>query len=289
VGSYICGIAGVVKWGNIPISEETVRVLLVGNEHRGNDASGLVVQQEDGTLDVLKKDCPAWRFVTTNEYEQFIKDRLTPTSRSVLVHARGASQGSPRINNNNHPMYAGLSAIIHNGVIRNDDQLYTLMKLERKAETDSDAIRAIVDAYGLTKEALKNIGRATGSGAIAAVHPKFQDKLMLIRSGNPLTIASNDNFFYFSSEKATLHMACRPFVQRMGMWFQSQRPDVDFLNMPDNTGYIIGPKGLELHAEVRICQGSYNEPWRKTYEEYGKRQEKWDGQRNLPVLCKRVN
>lgn len=219
---------------------------------------------------------PGWRLVTSKEYEQFIKDYLRPDSRSVLIHARGASQGNPRDNKNNHPMFAGCSAIIHNGVIRNDDKLFEILHLERKAATDSDIIRAIVDKYGLTKEAIKFLARASGSGAIAGVHPEFRDKLLLVRSGNPLTLASNEDFFFFSSEKTTLHKACRPFVMRMGMWFQAQRPDVDFANMANNTAWIIGPKGLEAHVECQICQGDYTEPWRRTYEEYSKRQEKWD-------------
>lgn len=272
----MCGIAGIVRWGKQPIKEDVIGMLLVGNEHRGNDASGLVIQQSDGALAVLKKDVPGWKLIASNEYENFLKEHLREDSRSVLVHARGASQGNPRDNNNNHPMFAGCSALVHNGVIRNDDRLFTSLKLERKAETDSDILRAIVDKYGLTEEAMRQIGQATGSGAIAAVHPEFPNKLLLLRSGNPLVLASNEDFFYFSSEKTTLHKACRPYVKRMGMWFQAQKPDVDFSNMADNSGWIIGPKGLEAHVECRICLGSYTEPWRKTYEEYSTRQAKFD-------------
>lgn len=251
-------------------------MLLVGNEHRGNDASGLVVQQANGSLSVLKKDIPGWKLVLSQEYEDFIKAHLHEDSRSVLVHARGASQGNPRDNNNNHPMFAGLSAIVHNGVIRNDNELFNRFKLERKAETDSDIIRAIVDEHGITEKAIREISSGLGSGAIAAVHPKFPNKLMLIRSGNPLTLASNEDFFFFSSEKQTLHKACRPYIERMGMWFQAQKPNVDFTNMANNTGWIIGLKGLESHTKCEICMGDYHEPWRKTYDEYAKRQEKWD-------------
>ena len=275
-GNSICGIAGVVRWGKIPIQEDQVGMLLVDNEHRGNDASGLVIQQANGSLNVIKKDIPGWRLVTSDEYAKFIAEHLRPDSRSVLVHARGASQGNPRNNDNNHPMFAGVSAIIHNGVIRNDDALFQTYKLERKAETDSDIIRAMVDKWGITKTTIQNLSRATGSGAIAAVHPNYPDKLMLIRSGNPLTLASNENFFFFSSEKTTLHKACRPFIKRMGMWFQAQKPDVDFTNMANDSGWIIGLNGLESHTECKICLGQYCEPWRKVYEEYETRQAKWN-------------
>jgi asparagine synthetase B (glutamine-hydrolysing) len=204
----------------------------------------------------------------------------------VLVHARGASRGNPRDNKNNHPIHAGLSAVIHNGTLKNSDEMFDKMKLERKAEPDTDIARAIFDKWGFSKEAIKMLNRASGSGAIAAVHPEFPDKLMLIRSGNPLTLASNEDFFFFSSEKTTLHKACRPFVMRRGMWFQAQRPDVDFANMANDTAWLIGPKGLELHAECKICRGEYQEPWRRTYEEYEKRQEKWSNLAKPPAISK---
>lgn len=272
----MCGIAGIFKWGEEPISEDIIAILLAANEHRGNDASGLVIQQADGSLNVLKKDVPAWKLASSEEYEQFIKDHLKPDSTTVLVHARGASQGNPRDNNNNHPIFAGLGAIVHNGSIKNDDTLFNQLHLERKAKTDSDIFRAIVDKHGITERAIHEMGKCVGSGAIAGIHPAFPGKLLLVRSGNPLTLASNDDFLFFSSEKNTLHKACRPFINRKGMWFQTQRPNVDFANMSDHTGWVIGFKGLEKHVECRICSGSYIEPWRKTYEEYEERQEKWN-------------
>lgn len=272
----MCGIAGVIRWGQQAIKEEQLALLLVGNEHRGNDSAGLVIQQEDGTLHILKKDVPAWTLVATPDYKDFIRQNLLPTTTSVLLHARGASQGNPRDNNNNHPMFAGKSAIIHNGVIRNDGTMFDTLKLERKAETDSDIIRAIVDADGLTDVAIRKMSRLSGSGAIAAVHPDYPGKVMIVRSGNPLTLGSNEDFLFFSSEKGTLHKACRPSYQRKGIWFQSQKPNVDFSTMPQNTGWILGPFGVEKHAECKICTGDYAEPWRKTYENYAERQEKWD-------------
>lgn len=288
-GNYICGIAGVIKWGQHPITEEMIALLLVGNEHRGNDASGIVIQQKNGSLDVFKKDRPGWVLVTSSEYKAFIREKLKADSASVLIHARGASQGNPRDNNNNHPMYAGKSAVIHNGVIRNDSELFDAMKLERKAETDSDIIRAIIDAEGFDKEVSMKLARLAGSGAIAAVHPDYPGKVLLVRSGNPLTLASNDDFMFFSSEKNTLHKACRPFVKRMGIWFQAQKPNVDFAVMADDTCWLIGPKGLEWHEQCRICMKKYEEPWRKTYQEYRTRQMKWNTQAGVRSSISQVH
>ncbi len=272
----ICGIAGIIKFGNVSINEETIALLLVDNEKRGNDASGIMLQQEDGSIDIFKKDVPGWTLVKTKEYEDFIREKLKPSTRGALVHARGASQGNPRDNNNNHPLFAGKGAIIHNGVIRNDSIIFASLNLERKAETDSDAIRAIVDEYGITKKTCEVFSKMAGSGAICAIHPRYPGKVLLARSGNPLVLASNEDFLFFSSEKDTLHKACRPWLKRFGIWFQANKPNVDFSVMVDDSVWIIGLGGLEYHGICKINTGGFREQCRKTYETYEERSKRWN-------------
>src|SRR5689334_9587634 len=106
----MCGIAGVVRFGDTPILEETLAMLLVSNEHRGNDASGIALSQADGTIAVYKNDIQPWKFVKSPEYKEFMEEHLKPDTWAAMVHARAATEGNPRDNNNNHPMFAGCSA-----------------------------------------------------------------------------------------------------------------------------------------------------------------------------------
>lgn len=272
----MCGIAGVIKFGNEQIREEAISMLLTGNEHRGNDATGIALAQTDGTVDVFKRDVPAWQFVCSKEYKKFLVDKLTETTWAAILHTRAATQGSPRDNNNNHPLFAGKSAAIHNGIIHNDDQVFRAMKLERKAETDSDIIRAIADEHGLTEKCITELNRLSGSAAGAIISPEYPEQMILFRSGSPMSLASSDNFFVFSSEKNTIHRAMRPFVKRFGTWFQSNKPDFDFAPMADNTAWLISAKGVELHKEFKSLGAKYVEPFRKTYTNYRERQTAWD-------------
>lgn len=253
-----------------------IALLLTGNEHRGNDATGMAFLQADGTVSILKKDIPAWQFVSSKEYEDFIAEWLDIDTRAVILHARGASQGNPRINDNNHPMYAGNTAVIHNGSIQNDHTLFAGLQLERKAETDSDILRAILDKYGFTDEAYKVLNRINGSIAGAALSHKYPDKMLLFRSGSPMTLASTNDHLMFSSLKTTLHAAAKPVVQRFGIPFQVQKPDLAFSLMPNHTLWILGPNGLEGHREFKTLNGRYQEPIRRVYKEYKERSEKWD-------------
>jgi hypothetical protein len=92
-----------------------------------------------------------------------------------------------------------------------------------------------------------------------------------------MILASNDDFFVWSSEKATIHKAMRPWVERFGMQFQNQKPDISFAPMADDTAWLIGENGLEYHGKFKTLGHQYNEPFRRTYEQYAERKARWDG------------
>jgi predicted glutamine amidotransferase len=263
-------------------------MLLVGNEHRGIDATGMAFSYLDGSVKVFKKDVPSWSFVTDPEYKKFIETNLTDKIWAVLLHTRAATHGNPRDNNNNHPMYAGKSAAIHNGMIQNDNHLFNSLNLDRKAETDSDIIRAIVDKNGITEKCIKELNKLSGSVAAAVVSPDYPQKMLLMRSGSPLTLASDGDHFLFSSERNTLDRALKPWVKRWGMHFQLKRADAAFSPFADNTAWILGAKGQEGHYEFKSLGGKYIEPNRATYEQYKNRQEKWNNASKAIVVQSKV-
>lgn len=272
----MCGIAGIYRFGKEPIKEETIALLFTGNEHRGNDAAGMAFLQADGSVQVSKLDVPAWKFTCSEQYEKFVDEYLKADTVAVIIHARGASQGTPRDNNNNHPLYADNTAIIHNGHIHNDDETFTRLGLQRKAETDSDVIRAIFDEWGFTERAYKELNRLDGSIAGAAISPDYPGKLILFKSGSPMAIASTDDHLIFSSEKKTIYQALRPCFERFKIYFQKVEPDLAFSFIPEHTLWVLGPDGKEMHTEFKTCHYAYVEPVRQVYDKYNERQEKWD-------------
>lgn len=272
----MCGIAGIVRYGEKAISESQIADLLTGNEHRGNDATGMAFAQADGSVQVFKKDEPAWTFVGDKQYFKAIEDNLKPDTWGVILHTRGATQGNPRKNENNHPMYGGLSAVIHNGGIRNDETLFNTLKMERSCETDSDILRAFVDRFGITEKCIKEMNRIVGAAAGAAIDPRHPKHMLLFRSGSPMWLASNKDYFMFASEKKTVYRALKAYVQRHGIWFKEERANAAFSPMADNTAWILGPEGLQIHKEFKTMVGQYIDPFRQTYTNYTERQRKWD-------------
>jgi len=272
----MCGIAGVRQYGERPIDELMIRDLLVSLEHRGIDACGIALQNSLGEVSIIKKDDSPWRFVVSDDYKDFIEEYLTDDTKIALVHTRAATKGNPRLAKNNHPMFSGKGAIIHNGVIHNDSELFRTLDLKREADTDSDIIRAIVDKFGITPEAINRLKQLRGSCASASIHPDYPGKILLTRSGSPLSVGStSDGLFMFASEKNVIHRAMRPWHERFGVWFQEQSLGMAFSPMHDNAAWIMGEKKRDFFTDFPTYYGTYKEPVRKIYQGYKQRQADW--------------
>ena len=70
------------------------------------------------------------------------------TSTQVLVHVRDYTKGHPSLNANNHPVRHGSVVGIHNGIIKNDEEIFARYAFERAEEdmtVDSEAIFALAE------------------------------------------------------------------------------------------------------------------------------------------------
>lgn len=263
----MCGICGVRRFSDQPIDRSMIDLLILNNANRGLEATGIALQQADGSVQVYKDNVVPFEFLASQDYEEFMQTNLREDTITAIGHTRKATKGSPRMINNNHPMYAGKVAVVHNGVIHNDDSMFKDLKLERRAETDSDIIRAILDDEGFSKKAINTLARLAGSAAIAAVHPDYPGKLLLGRSGSPLEMAATPDYLMFSSEKGPIMKALRPYRNAFGVQMRVMTPiNYCMIGMNDHSAWLFGdkPKGkaknwdadwLEWHQEMKIAQG----------------------------------
>lgn len=243
----MCSISGIIKMGEQPIPAESLDQLLLALQHRGTDATGIAMMT-NGELHIAKDNESAFRFVTGRMYKEFVREFLTPQTSVVLLHTRAATQGAPANNQNNHPVYYNDCAVIHNGWVRNDDEVFKKLGLERRAEVDSDAIRAVVDEYGLTHKGVHMLSKLEGGIASAVLSAKEPDKVLLMRNSNPIHIAMNDDFIYFASEKQAIHIASRPWEQKHNIWTKKVRTDLNWGVFPDASAWLLSPtKGLLWH------------------------------------------
>lgn len=257
----MCGIAGFYRMGETPIRDWQITMAANMLEYRGNDATGVALMNTKGRIRVLKNNEQAWKFTSSKAYKEFLAKNLTGDVRIALIHTRKYTKGSPFKNENNHPMFHDAGAIIHNGMIYNDEELFKVNKgkpgWKRSGETDSDAIRAILDcAGGVNKDTIKAMNLLEGYAAIGAIHPATPDKLLLLRDQNPLILGATKDMLMFASDKTTIHKALKPWVKVHNIWMQVHAPDISFVPMPNQSGWIIGPGGFELHEKFE-CNGTH--------------------------------
>jgi predicted glutamine amidotransferase len=262
-----------------PITEEEIAILLCSLEHRGNHATGMAFVNNGGSsIAVHKMPVPAWSFVRDNATLGFVREHLTGETQMVLLHTRAATCGSPKDNANNHPMWAGTTAVVHNGGIRNHHTIFASEKLERNCATDSDVIRAIFDTHGFTMPAVRVLNKLDGSGAIAAASLEHPGWLALGRSGNPLNTAHANEKLYWASEVNALHKAVRPWRQRYGLWMRSHSEQIEYGQIADNTIHFISPNGeATSHHEMKIVLGTFVPPVYRSHETYSDKMETWQG------------
>lgn len=292
----MCGICGVKRFGDTPIDQAMIDMLILHNSNRGIDAAGVALQQEDGTVNVFKQDITPYQFVSGFAYREWMKANLKPTTLIAIGHTRKATKGNPINNENNHPMFSGTTAVVHNGMIHNDDELFKEWKLERKAETDSDIFRAVFDKEGFTAKAINMCTRMHGNAAFAAVNSNYPGKLLLARSGNPVELLANDDFMMFSSERGPLYRAIRPYRPFYGVNMREMSPKgYGMIGMEDHSAWLLAEKPiegngsegdwLEWHQEMHISYNFTPAHYQCSEQYYGSRVKFYNDQPVEIVCC----
>ena len=224
---------------------------LIASQAVGNsDAAGLATVRDDNQFLVYKQPISGIDFVASPEYAKIMDDIKT---RIVIGHCRFKTQGDNTNNKNNHPLFTKDGIIvIHNGVIRNDAELFKKYNFTRDAEVDSEILPQLI-AYHVRKgkstrlaiqETLKE---CTGSIAMAVLNCQEPDKLYLVRREGNLNIAydKKDSVIYFATSETALDEVLKPNKLELGYFEVKQDRDVYIQNIKYNTGLVISKTGIK--------------------------------------------
>lgn len=196
----MCGICGASLAPSEKVSIEALaRDFLLGIEERGRHATGLA-WHAGGDVWIDKAA------VTATQFTRTMPDMSG--TQTFIGHTRWASQGSPSNPLNNHPIEAGGLVGVHNGVLSNDDDLFSLIGSGlRRGEVDSEAIFAFIANSGLSLS--ESLELLQGSASIAWLDSEDADVLHLARvSSSPLVIGlTKEGSLLFASTQRCLAKA----------------------------------------------------------------------------------
>ena len=205
----MCGIIGAASSRNVG------KLLVQGlhkMEYRGYDSAGIALHQKDNifNLRTLGK-------VSSLE-DEMIDQR--PKSKLGIAHTRWATHGKPSEKNAHPHASSGEVNIVHNGIIENYLELkekliqagYTF-----ESETDSEVIAHLLhqhlqsngDLLAAMHGAIKELD---GAFAIAAIHIKDKNRLVVARNKSPLLIGVGLEENFAASDPLALSQLTNEFI-----------------------------------------------------------------------------
>jgi len=194
----MCGIIGYCgQKPAVPVVLEALKCL----EYRGYDSAG-VASLYDGKL-LIRKDA--------GKVDEVIqRHALAGLPGNVAIgHTRWATHGGvTQLNAHPHSDCAGRVAIVHNGIIENNEQLrqeLTRMGHRFSSETDTEVIPHLLEdelknGHSLQQAVLSIAPKLEGSYAFLAVALDDPGKVIGTRKNNPLIVGIDAHDCYISSD-----------------------------------------------------------------------------------------
>jgi predicted glutamine amidotransferase len=207
----MCGICAVVSSSLTLAETETFKDLLLVNQLRGFDSTG--VFSVDKKTEVSKrrwmsfKEAAEASYFLNSEDKHGVKKALLASGHGALVgHCRWATIGKVSAKNA-HPFSFDNVIGVHNGTLRK------VFKGSDLFETDSEALYALINEVGI-EEALNEIQTYTETDTAYALiyYDKIEDTLNFVRNGQrPLYLAvdSSNNTLMVSSESEAVFFAAK--------------------------------------------------------------------------------
>lgn len=209
----MCGIYGGIKSVNI----DKIKILGVLNESRGTDSTGFFDNQK-----IVKACLPFNQFAV--DYHKDLKNY----SQYIVGHTRFATTGKVT-ERNAHPFCFGKITGVHNGVIRNFQELKKKHSIP-KLECDSEIIFFLLNKLGIA--GLKEL---SGYYTIVFRDNTQPEKLFVIKHNSDFSYVKQNNSIYFASDSLHLETA-----------FTKANKIVD---IDENTLYTIDINTLSISKE----------------------------------------
>ena len=163
--------------------------LLAAAEVRGTDAAGVYIVNKDSEIVYHKAPVAGSVLADDETFWKMLDDFVSEKTVAIIGHTRFATHGSPKDNDNNHPILDAPIIGVHNGMIRNHERLNT--RYRKAAEVDSAAIMSLLRVKSKNKPMSlatlsNNLHQLEGPFAIAVADTRKPDGIFMARNTNPV-------------------------------------------------------------------------------------------------------
>jgi glutamine---fructose-6-phosphate transaminase (isomerizing) len=219
----MCGIFGIAIRENYNLSTKELMTITNGmfklSESRGKEASGLALRFKDSIF-VLKEPITSSRLVKTSKYKDLFTHTLKDKGYTgiqeqdpilVLGHSRLQTNGQSEINTNNQPVVKDGAVGIHNGIIVNDDKLWSeFPSIKKTYDVDTEVFLSLLQMFRKQGKSIVEAVRLVfenieGSASVAI---EFDDVNSFVLASNTgslyMALSQNEKILVFASEKYIL-------------------------------------------------------------------------------------
>lgn len=202
----MCCLFGLIDYNNTFTAKEKnrlIKILSTECEARGTDATGIAFNTESG-MHISKRPVAAHKMWY----------RIPDSAKVVMGHTRMTTQGSEKLNYNNHPFPGHVDkmnfALAHNGVLHNDSELRITERLPKtNIQTDSYiAVQLIEKENTLTFDSIKKMAEKT-EGSFCYTILDDKNNLFIVKGDNPMAVYKFNGFYLYASTDEILTRAIK--------------------------------------------------------------------------------
>lgn len=258
----MCCLFGIIDYKHSLSKRQTNRILNVlatACEARGTDAAG-IAYNSNGYLYIYKRPLPAHK----------LHIRIPDNVNAVMGHTRMTTQGSEKLNYNNHPFYgtAGVPfALAHNGIISNDEVIRRSEKLSgTHIKTDSYIAVQLIEKKGeVSFNSLRYMAEQL-EGSFTITVMDSSDNLYIVKGDNPMCLYHypETGVYIYTSTEDILQSALKK------LHLDLEEPEM----IPIVCGEILridkeGNRATENFCTDKLCFNYRFYPYRFDYENEG--------------------
>jgi len=189
----MCGVFGFVSKTGAGPNPNILQDIARATETRGRHAFGFAWIDTRGRLRMFKQ--------TGRISNHLGVLQMAAKARMLIGHCRYATHGDPRNNLNNHPHPVDGGWFVHNGVIPDHREISAAYKFRPVSNCDSELLGLLIEEFDgpLVErciEAVEIIGQVP---LVMLALWRSPQRLVALRSGNPLHLGENAEGFYLAS------------------------------------------------------------------------------------------